>query len=40
MTPYQWIGLFSTYLVIPLVLCVSGGDFGWWQAWVYSPLIM
>ena len=28
------------YLPIPLVLLVSGGDFGWWQAWVYSPLIV
>jgi protein-S-isoprenylcysteine O-methyltransferase Ste14 len=28
------------YLLIPLVLLVCGGDFGWWQAWVYSLLIV
>ena len=26
--------------LIPLVLFVCGGDFGWWQAWVYSLLIV
>ena len=39
MTPY-WILLIITYLLIPLVLWVSGGDFGWWQAWVFSLLIV
>jgi len=28
------------YLSIPLALFVCGGDFGWWQAWVYSLLIV
>jgi len=28
------------YLSIPLVLLVCGGDFGWWQAWVYALLIV
>jgi protein-S-isoprenylcysteine O-methyltransferase Ste14 len=36
----QWIGLVVMYLFIPLVLLVCGGDFGWWQAWAYSLLIV
>jgi protein-S-isoprenylcysteine O-methyltransferase Ste14 len=36
----QWIGLIVVYLSIPLILLVCGGDFGWWQAWVYSLLIL
>ena len=39
-TSRQWIGLVVVYLFIPLVLLVCGGDFGWWQAWVYSLLIV
>lgn len=39
-TPRQWIGLTVVYLFIPLVLFVCGGDFGWWQAWMYSLLII
>jgi len=39
-SPRQWIGVVVVYLFIPLVLLVCGGDFGWWQAWVYSPLIV
>jgi protein-S-isoprenylcysteine O-methyltransferase Ste14 len=35
-----WIGLVLVYLSIPLVLLACGGDFGWWQAWVYSLLIV
>ena len=40
MAPYQWIRLIVTYLFIPLILLVCGGDFGWWQAWVFSLLIV
>ena len=36
----QWISLIVLYLFIPLVLLVCGGDFGWWQAWGYSLLII
>jgi len=36
----QWIRLIAVYIFIPLVLFVCGGDFGWWQAWVYSLLIL
>lgn len=39
-SPRQWIRLVVVYLFIPLVLLVCGGDFGWWQAWVYSLLIV
>jgi len=39
-SPRQWIGLVVVYLSIPLVLLVCGGDFGWWQAWIYSLLIV
>lgn len=36
---YLWIRLILTYLLIPLVLLVSGMDPGWGQAWVFSMLI-
>jgi protein-S-isoprenylcysteine O-methyltransferase Ste14 len=36
----QWIRLVVVYLSIPLVLLLCGGDFGWWQAWIYSLLIV
>jgi len=39
-SPRQWIGLIVVYFSIPLLLFVCGGDFGWWQAWVYSLLIV
>jgi protein-S-isoprenylcysteine O-methyltransferase Ste14 len=39
-SPRQWIRLVVAYLSIPLVLVGCGGDFGWWQAWVYSLLIV
>jgi len=35
-----WIGIAALYLSIPLVLLVCGGDFGWWQAWGYSLLLV
>ena len=35
----RWIALIVVYLFIPLVLLMCGGDFGWWQAWVYSLLV-
>ena len=39
-SPRQWIGIVVVYLFIPLALLVCGGDFGWWQAWIYSLLIV
>ena len=38
--PRQWIRLTLVYLLIPLILLICGGDIGWWQAWVYSLLIV
>jgi protein-S-isoprenylcysteine O-methyltransferase Ste14 len=29
-----------TYLLIPAILLVCGGDIGWWQAWVFALLIV
>jgi len=40
LNPRQWIRLIITYLFIPLVLLACGGDFGWWQAWAFSLLIV
>lgn len=39
-SPGQWLGLVVVHLLIPLVLVVCGGDFGWWQAWLYSTIFM
>jgi len=39
-SPRQWIRVVVVYLFIPLVLLVCGGDLNWWQAWVYSLLIV
>jgi protein-S-isoprenylcysteine O-methyltransferase Ste14 len=36
----QWIRLVVVYLLIPLILFICGGDLGWWQAWLYSILIL
>jgi len=38
-SPRLWLGLIFTHLFIPLILLVCGGDFRWWQAWVYFVLI-
>ena len=39
-SPRQWIRLGLAYLLIPLILLICGGDLGWWQAWLYSLLIL
>ena len=39
-SPRQWIRLVVFYLLIPLVLLICAGDLGWWQAWLYSLLIV
>jgi len=36
----QWVRLVVAYLLIPLVLFLCAGDIGWWQAWLYSLLIL
>jgi protein-S-isoprenylcysteine O-methyltransferase Ste14 len=37
-TPREWIHVTIVYLSVPLILVVCGGDFRWWQAWVFSTL--
>ena len=39
-TSQLWLRLILTYLFIALVLMLCGGDFGWWQAWVYAVLLL
>ena len=39
-SPRQWIRLVVVYLLIPLILFICGWDLGWWQAWLYSLLIL
>jgi len=38
-SPRLWLVIILTYLFIPLVLLICGGDLSWWQAWVFSVLI-
>jgi protein-S-isoprenylcysteine O-methyltransferase Ste14 len=38
--PKYWVGSIITYLLVPLVLLISGWDLGWWQGWLYSALIV
>ncbi len=35
-----WISVVLVYLLIPLILLVCAGDLGWWQAWIFTVLIM
>jgi len=39
-TPGEWLRLIAIYLFIPLILLVCGGDLRWWQAWLFSLLIV
>jgi len=39
-SPRMWIRLVVVYLLIPLILLICGGDLGWWQAWLYSILVV
>ena len=34
----EWSGLIITYLSIPVILIICGGDVSWWQGWVFSVL--
>ena len=38
-SPRLWLGLIFTYILIPMILLVCGGDIGWWQAWIFSVLL-
>jgi protein-S-isoprenylcysteine O-methyltransferase Ste14 len=39
-SPKYWVASIIMYLLIPLVLLISGWDPGWWQGWFYSALIV
>jgi protein-S-isoprenylcysteine O-methyltransferase Ste14 len=39
-SPRQWIRLVVVYFLIPLILFICGKDLGWWQAWLYSILLL
>ncbi len=39
-TSRLWVRLVVAYLLIPAILLICGGDLGWWQAWLYSLLIL
>jgi len=39
-TSRQWVRLVVAYLLIPAILLICGGDLGWWEAWLYSLLIL
>ncbi|MDH5491379.1 MAG: isoprenylcysteine carboxylmethyltransferase family protein [Myxococcales bacterium] len=39
-SPRHWIRLVAFYALIPVILLILGGDLGWWQAWLYSVLIL
>ncbi|QCU90040.1 methyltransferase family protein [Thiomicrorhabdus sediminis] len=36
----QWSRLALVYLLIPLILFICAGDIDWWQAWIYTLLIV
>lgn len=38
-SPSIWFGLILLHLIIPLILILCGGDFSWWQGWVFFVLI-
>jgi len=40
LSPRQWVRLVSVYLLIPLILFLCAGDWGWWQAWVFTLLFL
>jgi protein-S-isoprenylcysteine O-methyltransferase Ste14 len=40
MMPRQWIRIIIVHLLIPLILLVCGWDSRWWEAWVFSALII
>ena len=40
LSPRQWVRLVAVYLLIPLILFLCAGDWGWWQAWVFTLLFL
>ena len=39
-TPREWLRVVMVHVSIPLILLACGGDIRWWQAWVFSLLIV
>ena len=39
-SPKHWVSLIIIHLLIPLVLIICGWDLTWWQAWLYSGLLV
>ncbi len=37
--PSQWMKLVFVYILIPGILLACAGNWGWWQAWVYSGMV-
>jgi len=40
LTAREWVRLAFIYLLHPLILWLCGRDAGWWQAWVFSLLVV
>ena len=40
LTRLQWLRMIMIYLLIPLILLLIAGDSGWWQAWVFSLMLL
>lgn len=40
LSPMSWLVVVAAYLIVPLVLVVVGRDPAWWQAWVFSAVIL
>jgi protein-S-isoprenylcysteine O-methyltransferase Ste14 len=36
----QWAGVVFAYLLVPLILFGISRDLGWWQAWVFSVMVL
>ena len=36
----QWAGVVLAYLLVPLILFGISRDLGWWQAWVFSVMVL
>ena len=39
-TSLTWLRVTVAYLLVPLLLLLCGWDVGWWEAWVYSLMIV
>ncbi len=39
-SPKNWARVIIVHLLIPLVLLICGWDLSWWQAWIYSAVIV